>query len=298
MSANEKKTPKAKTSPRVVPAPHSDRPRSPQSTKTTKSSATKNVVTKQRSAKRVATSSFEPDPVTKPSATKAFASVAKPQRKKPSKTKAVVLLDEVATKPKRVIANKAEAYAVPGGVFTAEAVMLAKLEDEDMEGWLKPPAVNSAHTYGVTITDDIMLEMCKLIANGWTLNRVLKLRGTPSLWSFWDSINKNPAHSAQYNKAVLLRVESWGDEIVEMADASLTAKSREEVSARQLMVQARQWMASRLLPRKYGDKMTVAGDPDNPLVAKLVAGAEELRAKLRGGSLDVVDVEVRDVSEG
>ena len=44
-----------------------------------------------------------------------------------------------------------------------------------------------------------------------------------------------------------------------------SAKNPENIQRSRLRVDARKWTASKLKPKKYGDKLTHGGDPDNPL---------------------------------
>lgn len=50
------------------------------------------------------------------------------------------------------------------------------------------------------------------------------------------------------------------DEVVEIADNKLGHPSRDR-----LRFDARRWLLSKALPKIYGDKLEVGGDPENPL---------------------------------
>jgi hypothetical protein len=69
--------------------------------------------------------------------------------------------------------------------------------------------------------------------------------------------------------------------MTELADAALNDSS-ENIQARKLQVNTRQWLASRFLPKVFGDKVTHSGDADNPIVTQLVLGANDLMAKIKG----------------
>lgn len=49
-----------------------------------------------------------------------------------------------------------------------------------------------------------------------------------------------------------MRVEKWIDEMVPMSDAVI-GESQETVTATRNAVDVRKWVASKLMPRKYGD---------------------------------------------
>lgn len=50
------------------------------------------------------------------------------------------------------------------------------------------------------------------------------------------------------------------DDVVEIADDKLGDPSRDR-----LRFDARRWLLSKALPKIYGDKLEVGGDPDKPL---------------------------------
>jgi hypothetical protein len=51
----------------------------------------------------------------------------------------------------------------------------------------------------------------------------------------------------------MLRSELWAEEIVSISDSVKDSTSMEEINAAKLMVDARKWIVSRLLAKKYGD---------------------------------------------
>src|SRR5882757_7238779 len=64
----------------------------------------------------------------------------------------------------------------------------------------------------------------------------------------------------RYRAARLLLLEFWSDQIVDIADdGDLDPRDR------QMRVNTRQWLMSKLAPRRYGERLLHSGDPDNPL---------------------------------
>ena len=74
----------------------------------------------------------------------------------------------------------------------------------------------------------------------------------------------------------------WADEIIDIAD-----DEEIEPNARRVKIEARKWVLSKLAARRFGDKLTVAGDPDNPL--KVLHQSVELNA-LSNAELDALQV--------
>jgi hypothetical protein len=63
-----------------------------------------------------------------------------------------------------------------------------------------------------------------------------------------------------YARARSLQVETWSDELLAIAD-----DDRLEPNDRRVRLDTRKWLMSKLNPSRYGDKVQVGGDPDNPV---------------------------------
>jgi hypothetical protein len=65
---------------------------------------------------------------------------------------------------------------------------------------------------------------------------------------------------SRYRVARELQLEFWADQIVEIADSSDF-----DPRDRQVRIDTRKWLMSKLGPRRYGDRLLVAGEPENPI---------------------------------
>lgn len=93
---------------------------------------------------------------------------------------------------------------------------------------------------------EIILE----IENGATLTRALRTCGhTPKV--FFDSIRANPVFQQLYNEAIANRAELHADEIMEIAD------NEEDIARAKLKITARQWIAAKDAPARFGERMEV-----------------------------------------
>ena len=64
----------------------------------------------------------------------------------------------------------------------------------------------------------------------------------------------------RYRAARQMLLEYWADQIVDIADdGELDPRDR------QIRTGVRQWLMSKLAPRRYGDKVQISGDPESPL---------------------------------
>ena len=92
-------------------------------------------------------------------------------------------------------------------------------------------------------------------------------------------VDEIPEFADQYARARLRGYQLLADELIDIADTPMVGEVRtvrqdgsEEVKYadmiehRRLRIDSRKWMLSKMLPKVYGDKTTIAGDPDHPLV--------------------------------
>lgn len=133
------------------------------------------------------------------------------------------------------------------------------------------------------LTPDLMQLICTRIANGEAAYKVLKhpdIKIDDS--DFYARIRDDDVYSKMYRDAMERRGEKFADELTELADEARHG-THEDIQALKLMVNTRQWIVSRLLPKKYGEKVIVAGDADNPLVTQLVVNSGDILKKIKNG---------------
>jgi hypothetical protein len=66
--------------------------------------------------------------------------------------------------------------------------------------------------------------------------------------------------AARYQTARFLQVEAWSDLIIEIGN-------REDLDAQEkrVRIDTLKWLMSRIVPKKWGDRLLVAGDADSPI---------------------------------
>ena len=77
----------------------------------------------------------------------------------------------------------------------------------------------------------------------------------------------------QYARARDQQAATYADDIVNIAD------TEQDPNKARVRIDARKWHASKLAPKKYGEKLELAGDPANPLMVVTEVG-RALDAKL------------------
>ncbi len=127
-------------------------------------------------------------------------------------------------------------------------------------------------TYSAELADMI----CERIAKGESLNRMCKGDDMPAQSSVFKWLTEHKDFSEKYTRAREAQADVLFDEILEIADSQeddVYIKDGQEftnhdvIARAKLRVDARKWMAGKLRPKVYGDKVTnvVSGDPESPL---------------------------------
>ena len=107
----------------------------------------------------------------------------------------------------------------------------------------------------------IIARMCE----GESLRAICRTAGFPTASAVIHWIGEDEGFAAQYARAREAQADALFDDLAEVAEAALTAESAVEVAARRLIVDTTKWRLSKIVPKKYGDKLELAGDPKNPL---------------------------------
>ncbi len=125
------------------------------------------------------------------------------------------------------------------------------------------------------------------IADGASLTSALKrLQPSPSYWWAKDQIRRNPELRNRYQEAVEDRADRLAEELLELADSPIPqgldgpGKSA-WVQKLRLQVDTRKWIACKLKPRQYGERVDVEVKQASMSITAALAEAEArvIRAK-------------------
>ena len=134
--------------------------------------------------------------------------------------------------------------------------------------------------------------ICALIAEGYSLRQVVREIGVGSGGAIHDWQREDVVFGEQYARATTLRAERMAEEILEISDDGsndwvtreveagevVTVADHEHIQRSKLRVDSRKWLLSKMLPKKYGDRTTIAGDPENPVAIADVTAERERKA--------------------
>jgi hypothetical protein len=128
-------------------------------------------------------------------------------------------------------------------------------------------------------TNELADEICERIANGESLRAICREDGKPALSTVFRWLSNDRAFQDQYAMARDEQAEAFADELVSISDEQeyekveidgvpLAVKFDSTAVARnRLRIDARKWVASKLKPKKYGDRQVIAGDPEAPILS-------------------------------
>jgi len=107
--------------------------------------------------------------------------------------------------------------------------------------------------------------ICERIAQGESLVSICSSKPMPAYRTVQDHLISNEEFSHRYARAREEQADHYADEIIAIADnADDPAKAR-------LQIDARKWVASKLKPKKYSEKLAVGGADDMPPIQKSIA---------------------------
>ncbi len=97
-------------------------------------------------------------------------------------------------------------------------------------------------------------EICERLMNGESLRSISLSDHMPQRSTIHHWLATNSAFSDQYVVARDFQADTLADELIHIADTA------EDVNKARLQVDTRKWAASKLKPKKYGDKLDVTSD--------------------------------------
>lgn len=98
--------------------------------------------------------------------------------------------------------------------------------------------------------------ICGALSEGVSLRRVCKTAGVPGRKIVRKWLDENVLFSAQYARARKQGIEHHIEEIIDLADTA----TPENAHVVRLRVDTRKWLASKVLPKVYGDRLEVGGE--------------------------------------
>ncbi len=114
-------------------------------------------------------------------------------------------------------------------------------------------------------TQEVADVICSRIMAGESLKSICRADGLPEERTVYNWLNKHESFVQQYVRAREVQADVMVDEIIPIADEELDPQRAK------VRIDARKWVAAKVRPKKYGDKLTaeVQGADGGPISMRI-----------------------------
>lgn len=119
-----------------------------------------------------------------------------------------------------------------------------------------------------SFTDEIAQQICERLSGGETLIQICDSDGMPSGTTVYRWLQANSSFREIYARAREEQADYFAEDIMRIADTD------PDSSRSRVRVDARKWFASKVAPRKYGDKIAMTGADGGPIQVEAVRFGE------------------------
>jgi hypothetical protein len=129
---------------------------------------------------------------------------------------------------------------------------------------------NAVGKFETHYTPELGARICDEISDGKTLPEVCAMDGMPCKRAVFGWVRSNPEFERMYRIAQQDRAEGLVEEIVSIADDSSRdfvpdkdgnmRVDNEHINRARLKVDTRKWIACKVIPKLYGDKLEINGE--------------------------------------
>ena len=125
------------------------------------------------------------------------------------------------------------------------------------------------------VTPEQQTLICERIASGMSMRAICEMNDVPARSTVHEALAIDAKFADQYRRAREIQADLYAAEIIEIADDGTRdmriddegneVVDHDHIARSRLRVDARKWAASKLAPKKYGDKVELSGDAANPI---------------------------------
>lgn len=106
---------------------------------------------------------------------------------------------------------------------------------------------------------ELTAEICARIADGQSIRKICRDESMPAMPTIFFWLREYPEFLEQYNVAKEAQADAMAEDMLDIADTlpAMTEKGIDsaDVAHMRLRIDTRKWIASKLKPKKYGDKI-------------------------------------------
>jgi len=184
--------------------------------------------------------------------------------------------ETAATKPQKQPQKAAKASAKGKGASAPEIAPKA------------PKKMGAPKGSGSKYTEEIADQICDLVSNGVNLRKVCRMEGMPAWRTVYDWVVARPEFAARLARAREMGYDALAEEALEisntpvlgqkqvMSDKATYTTVEDMLGHRKLQIETRLKLLACWDPKKYGSKVQLGGDADNPVKIEAEVQAEKL----------------------
>jgi hypothetical protein len=161
-----------------------------------------------------------------------------------------------------------------------------------------PKKMGAPKGSGSKYTEEIAEEICALVADGVNLRRVCRMDGMPSWRTVYDWVVAKPDFAARLAHARDIGYDALAEEALEIANTphlgqkkvfssgagededSMTVTEDDMLGHRKLQIETRLKLLAVWNPKKYGNKVQLGGDAENPIKIEAQVEADNYLAAI------------------
>lgn len=138
-----------------------------------------------------------------------------------------------------------------------------------------------------SFSQDVADVICERLAKPESLRSICDDDDMPSKTTVLRWLRQNEEFRAQYARAREDQADAFADEILDISDDGQRDYAKDadgndvvdhdHIQRSKLRVETRKWLMGKMAPKKYGDRLQLANDPDDPIGTLT---DEQLEAKL------------------
>ena len=140
-------------------------------------------------------------------------------------------------------------------------------------------------------SEETVADLCAWIADGKSMRSWCRKKGNPNKITVqrWLNDSRYDAFRVAYLAAQVERAAPLAEETLEIADQVENCENSSIVQAARVRIDTRKWFASRMDPKRWGDRVNLAGVEGAPVETKDVSNetlARWMAFVLRGAQKD------------
>jgi hypothetical protein len=114
-----------------------------------------------------------------------------------------------------------------------------------------------------SFTQAVADALVERMIGGESVRQICRDANMPGEKTVYQWLAKDEIFAQQYARGRVAQMEAMGEDIIEISDAP--AREPVDVQRNRLRVDSRKWLMSKLAPKKYGDKLELSGDAEQPV---------------------------------